>query len=259
MSFRNRIFPCLTMDGGRVVKTVKFRKPQYVGNPINAIKIFSDKEVDEVVLLDIRATIRNQNPDFDLIQGMVEECLMPISYGGGIRDVQTAKEIIRRGCEKVVLNSVVFEDAWIVRKLSESIGSQSTVVAVDVKKTLFGKYAVYSHSALKRWKVNLIPHVITMVERGAGEIFLNSIDRDGTWEGYDLKLIKTVSEAVPVPVTVCGGASSVTDFIQAIQHGANGCAAGSMAVYQGRGKGVLINFPAKEIKAGWHDLHAMYL
>lgn len=259
-TFRNRIFPCLLIDNGRLVKTVRFKNPRYVGNPINAIKIFSDKDVDELVLLDITATNQGRKPDFDIIQEAVEECFKPIGYGGGVRDVVTAKELIRRGCEKVIVNSAVYDNPDLISDLAENLGSQSVVVSMDVRKAFFGcHYVLYSNSAKRRQGVDILTHAKNVVVQGAGEIFLNSIDRDGTWIGYDLDLIQMVSDAVPVPVTVSGGASCIEDFMLAVKHGANGCAAGSMAVYQGKDKGVLINFPAKEIKANWHDLCSMYL
>lgn len=257
--FRNRIFPCLLIDNKKLVKTIKFKNPNYVGDPINAIKIYSDKEVDEIVVLDITCTIQNRIPNLDIIQNMVEESLMPISYGGGIKDIEIAREIIKRGCEKVIINSYVFDNPDFITKLSKMLGSQSVVVSIDVKKNIFGKYKIYSNSGKVETSKDISEFPKFVQNMGAGEIFLNSIDRDGTWSGYDLELINSVCNSVDIPVSVCGGASKIEDFMFAIKNGANGCAAGSLAVYQGKGLGVLINFPSKEIKEKWYDLQKMYL
>lgn len=257
--FRNRIFPCLLIDNKKLVKTIKFKNPKYVGDPINAVKIFSDKEVDEIVLLDITATNQNRVPNLDIIQEVVEESLMPISYGGGITDKELAKEIIQRGCEKIIINSYVFKNPKFITDLSKTFGSQSVVVSIDVKKNLFGKYKIYSNSGKVETSEDINKYPKFIQNMGAGEIFLNSIDIDGTWEGYDLELIKLVCDQTNIPVTVCGGASKIKDFMLAIKNGANGCSAGSLAVFQGKDLGVLINFPTKEIKENWNDLRKMYL
>lgn len=257
--FRNRIFPCLLLDNGRLVKTIKFKNPSYIGDPVNAIKIYSDKEVDEVTLLDITATNEKRIPDFDIIQEMVEECTRPISYGGGIRDSDVVKEIIRRGTEKVIINTYAIENPGFIEKISKFIGSQSVVVSIDIKKNIFGKYKIYTNSGKYETSEDITKFPKFIENKGAGEIFLNSIDRDGTWEGYDLKLIKMVCDSTNIPVTVCGGAGKIEDFMFAIKNGANGCAAGSLSVYQSKGNGVLINFPNKQIKENWDDLRKMYL
>lgn len=257
--FRNRIFPCLLLNDNKLVKTIKFKNPKYIGDPINAIKIFSDKEVDEIALLDITASNKKRIPDFKIIQNMVEESLMPISYGGGIRDKGIEREIINRGCEKIIINSYIFENSDFVTELSKIFGSQSIVVSIDVKKNIFGKYKIYSNSGTKETSEDITKFPKFIQEKGAGEIFLNSIDRDGTWSGYDLKLIKMVCDSTNIPITVCGGASKIEDFMMAIKNGANGCSAGSLAVYQGKDLGVLINFPSKEIRSKWNDLYKMYI
>lgn len=257
--FRNRIFPCLLVDNKRLVKTVKFKNPKYVGDPINAIKIYSDKEVDEVVLLDITATKQNRVPNLDIIQQMTEECIMPISYGGGIRNKEIALEIIRRGCEKVIINSHAIENPNFITELSDTLGNQSVVVSIDIKKNLLGKYKIYSHSGTKETSEDIKKFPKFIQNKGAGEIFLNSIDRDGTWEGYDLSLIKLVCDNTNIPVSVCGGASCIKDFMMAIKNGANGCAAGSLADFQGKDLGVLINFPTRELKEEWKKLKEEYI
>lgn len=258
--FRNRIFPCLLLDDERLVKTVNFKNPKYIGDPVNAIKIYSDLEVDEIILLDITSTNKNRKPNFDKIQEIIEEANMcPISYGGGIRDIKTAIEIIHRGCEKIVLNSIVFENPNIIKDLSKTLGSQSVAVSIDIKKNFFGKYKIYSNSGTKETKEDILGYSKKVQDLGAGEIILQSINRDGSWKGYDLELIKSICDNTTIPTSVIGGASKIEDFMMAIKNGANGCAAGSMAVYSGKDLGVLINFPSKEIKENWRDLCKMYL
>lgn len=258
--FRNRIFPCLLLDDDRLVKTVNFKNPKYIGDPVNAIKIYSDLEVDEILLLDITATNNNRKPNFDKIQEIIEEASMcPISYGGGIKDIETAKEIISRGCEKIVLNSIVFENPNIITELSKTLGSQSVAVSIDIKKNFFGKYKIYSNSGKKETNEDIIKYSKKVQELGAGEIVIQSLNLDGTWKGYDLELVKIICDNTKIPVTICGGAGKIEDFMLAIKNGANGCAAGSLAVYSGKNLGVLINFPSKEIKENWCDLSKMYL
>lgn len=257
--FRNRIFPCLLFDNDRLVKTVNFKNPRYIGDPVNAIKIYSELEVDEIVLLDITATNQKRLPNLDKIEKIVEENFCPMSYGGGVNNIEIVKEIIRRGCEKVILNSYVFENPDIITKIANDFGSQSIVVSIDVKKNLFGKYKIFTNSGKKEISCDIIEFTKKVEKLGAGEIFLQSIDRDGSWKGYDLKLIKMICDNTTIPVSVCGGASSIEDFMMAIKNGANGCAAGSMAVYSGKDMGVLINFPSDKIKENWYDLSKMYL
>lgn len=242
-----RVIPCLLVEDGRLVKSVKFKNPSYVGDPVNAIKIYNDKEVDELILVDITATIENRPPSFRLLSEVANECFMPLTYGGGIRMIEDIKRIFNLGIEKVVINSYAVENPSFIREASERFGGQSIVVSIDVKKSIFGKYSVYSHGGQKAAKLHPVDFARDMEKMGAGEILLNSIDRDGTWSGYDIELIRMVSDTVNIPVIACGGAGEVKDFGEAVKKGgASAVAAGSMVVYQGKDLGVLIKFPARD-------------
>jgi cyclase len=244
---QTRVMPCLLVKNERLVKTVKFKSPSYIGDPINAIKIYNEKEVDELILLDITATIEQKPPSFTLVSEVTNECFMPLCYGGGIRTIDGIRKILSLGVEKVAVNSYAVENPIFIREASKEFGSQSIVVSVDVKKTLLGKYLVYTHGGRKATNLNPVDFTRQMQAMGAGEILLNSIDRDGTWEGYDLDLIRRVTQMVTIPVIACGGAGNVGDFGEAVKKaGASAVAAGSMVVYQGKGLGVLINFPGRD-------------
>jgi cyclase len=242
---KTRVIPCLLLKGQGLVKTIKFKKPKYVGDPINAVKIFNDKEVDELIFLDIEATVEGRRPPIKLISEIASECFMPLSYGGGLRDFDDIKTIFNVGVEKIIINSYAIENPDFVREASRCYGSQSIVVAVDVKRNSIGKYEIFSLGARQKTKLNLVDHVKEMEKLGAGEIFLNSIDRDGTMEGYDIDMIKGVTEAVSIPVIACGGAGSITHFAEAVRRGgAAAVAAGSMFVFHGKHRAVLITYPS---------------
>lgn len=241
-----RIMPCLLVKNERLVKTVKFKNPSYVGDPVNAIKIYNEKEVDELLLVDITATVENKPPSFNLISEITDECFMPLCYGGGIRSLEDIKKILSLGVEKVAINSSAVENPQFIKKAAEVFGSQSIILSMDVKKTFRGSYVVHIHSGQMSARRDPVAFARQMEEMGTGEILLNSIDRDGTWEGYDLDLLKRVTDAVTIPVIALGGAGRMSHFHDAVASGASACAAGSMAVYQGKNKGVLINFPSRE-------------
>lgn len=244
---QTRVIPCLLLKNQGLVKTIKFKNPKYVGDPINAVKIFNEKEVDELIFLDTTATIENRKPTFNLLTQIASECFMPFGYGGGIRTLEHIKEILSLGVEKVAINSYAVENPAFIRSAAEYFGSQSIVVSIDVKKNLFGKYEVYTHSGRKAAKLNPVEFAVQMEKTGAGELFLSSIDRDGTMKGYDIELIKKVTKAVSIPVIVCGGAGRIEDFGDAVQKGgASAVAAGSLFVFIGPHRAVLINFPSSE-------------
>lgn len=244
---RTRVIPCLLLKNQGLVKTTKFKDPKYLGDPINIVKIFNEKEVDELIFLDITATIENRKPSMALIAQIASECFMPLSYGGGIRSLDDIKEILGLGVEKVSINSYAVKNPSFVKEASGLFGSQSIVVSIDVKKNLFGKYEIYIHGGKYSTKLDPITFAMQMEKMGAGELLLNSIDRDGTMQGYDIELINKVSHAVTIPVIACGGAGKVDDFADAVKNGgASAVAAGSMFVFQGRHRAVLINFPSQE-------------
>lgn len=241
--FRRRIIPCLLLKNKGLVKTVKFSKNKYIGDPINAVRVFNQKEVDELIFLDITATIENRGPSMDLLSKIASECFMPFAYGGGIHSLDVVREILNLGVEKVVINSYAFENPSFINRVAEHFGSQSIIVSVDVRKNLFGKYEVYAYGGRENTKKDPVEYVIQMEKFGAGEIFLNSIDRDGTQNGYDIELIRRVSEKVGIPVIACGGAGKIEDFEEAINDGkASAVAAGSMFVFTGPHRAVLINY-----------------
>lgn len=241
--FRTRIIPCLLLRGHGLVKTRRFKDPVYIGDPVNAVRIFSEKEVDELILLDIDATREGRDPNYDLIAEIAGECFMPVAYGGGICNIDQVRKLIRSGVEKVVLNSVTLESTDVISAAAEVFGSQAVVAAIDVRKQLFGGYKVLGRSASKDAKTKLDEHVLRVVAAGAGEVFINSVDRDGTMTGYDLDLIRSVTQLVNVPVVACGGAGSIEHFQQAVSNGASAVSAGSMFVFHGKHRAVLINYP----------------
>jgi cyclase len=236
--------PCLLLKNGALVKTVRFKDPGYIGDPINAVRIYNEKEVDELIFLDITATLENRQPPFDVLAQIASECFMPVAYGGGIRNLAEIETVLRIGIEKIALNSCAFENPQFVRSAADKFGSQAIVVSIDVRKKAFGRYEVFTRAGRKGIGLDPVKYAAQMVEAGAGEILLTAIDRDGTQEGYDLELIRSVTSAVDIPVIVCGGAGKVADFGAAVkQAGASACAAGSLVVYFGRNRAVLINFP----------------
>jgi len=248
---RPRVIPCLLLKGRGLVKTERFRKPTYIGDPVNTVRIFNEKEVDEIAMLDIDATIEDRAPQFELIEQVAGEAFMPLAYGGGIRRLDQARRIIGLGVEKVVLNSVAFDDPGEVRRMAGAIGSQSIVVSVDAKKSLFGRWEVRTRGGRKRTGREPVAYCAEMQALGAGEILLNSIDREGTMQGYDLDLIRAVCREVDIPVIACGGAGRLEDFSRALRDGgAAAVAAGSLFVFQGRHRAVLISYPtARELAA----------
>jgi imidazole glycerol-phosphate synthase subunit HisF len=248
---RIRVIPVLLLRNNGLVKTLRFSDPKYVGDPINAVKIFNEKEVDELVLLDITATVEKRKPNVKLLQEIAGECFMPVCYGGGISSMEDVKAIFDSGIEKIALNTAAFDKPGLLGEAAARYGSQSILVSIDVKKSFFGKYQVYTHSGSTNRKIDPVTFARKAAEAGAGEIMLNSIDRDGTMSGYDTELVRMVSEAVNIPVIACGGAGKLDDLKSGVlAGGASAVAAGSMFVFQGRHRAVLISYPSqKELKA----------
>lgn len=243
---RPRIIPCLLVKDKGLVKTVKFANDKYVGDPINAVRIFNEKEVDELIVLDIDATVKGVGPDLKMIERLAAECRMPFCYGGGVKTVEQAKTIIGLGVEKVALSSAAIANPQLVADIAREVGRQSVVVVLDVKKKLLGgKYDIWTHNG----KVNTHKHPIEFARQledlGAGEVVLNSIDHDGMMKGYDLSLVEKVRAATTVPLSVVGGAGSLNDLAGLISRfGIIGAAAGSLFVFKGSYKAVLINYPS---------------
>lgn len=242
---RPRIIPCLLVHNKGLVKTVRFNDPKYVGDPINAVKIFNEKEVDELMVLDIDTTVKNHEPDYRMIENLAFECRMPLCYGGGIKTVEQARQIFSLGVEKIAISSVAVESPEIIEAIADRVGNQSVVVVMDVKmKTPGDKYEIWVHNGTKNTGRNCIEFAREAEKSGAGEIVLNSIDNDGMMKGYDFNLIRRVREAIHIPMTVLGGAGSPDDLGSVIQeHGIIGAAAGSLFVFKGKFRAVLINYP----------------
>ncbi|MDR7866274.1 MAG: AglZ/HisF2 family acetamidino modification protein [Sporomusaceae bacterium] len=252
MFHRPRVIPSLLLRKNGLVKTLKFKDQRYIGDPINAVKIFNEKGVDELVLLDITATTDKRGPNLPLLARIAAEAFMPMAYGGGITQFEEIREILRLGYEKVIMNTSAIENAELIREASECFGSQSIVISLDTKKNFFGNYHVMTHSGSNDTKLDPVQFAQEAEKLGAGEILLYSVDKDGTMSGYDLSLIKKVSEAVNLPVVACGGAGRVDDFAAALHAGAAAVSAGSLFVFYGKHKAVLITFPTDEelTKAG---------
>lgn len=245
-----RVIPCLLVRRRGLQKTVKFQEGKYVGDPVNAVKIFNEKRVDELMLVDIDATREGREPDFRLIENVAAECRMPLCYGGGIQSVEQAARIFALGVEKVALSSAAIERPALIRKIADEVGSQSVVAVLDIcRKRFIGGYEVRTHNGTKR-----TPHppealVDLFQERGVGEIVLNSIDRDGTMSGYDLDLVGSLIGRIAVPLTILGGAGSLAHMQELFRRfGMVGAAAGSLFVFKGKFKAVLINYPNPDEK-----------
>jgi len=241
---RVRIIPVLLLNKGGLYKTVNFKNPKYIGDPINSVKIFNEKEADELLLLDYTASVEKRGPDFSKIAEIAGEAFMPMAYGGGIKTLDEAKKVFDSGFEKVVMNSVLFDDLSLIEKIGAIYGAQAVVGCIDVKKSLFGGTKAYSFSGSKKSSYSPLQWAKKLEEAGTGEIIINSIDKDGTWNGYAIDVISEVSHSVKIPVIACGGAGTVDDFQSAVDAGASAVAAGSMFVYQKKGMGVLISFPS---------------
>ena len=242
---RIRVIPTLLIQKGGLVKSVRFKDHKYVGDPINAVKIFNEKEVDEIVILDISATAESRPPNLSQIKDLASEAFMPLSYGGGITNLDEIKALITAGVEKVVLNTSAFTRPRLIEDGARYVGSQSIVVSIDVKKNLFGKYKTFIQNGSKSTGLDPVSFAKQMEQAGAGELILNSIEKDGSFGGFDLELIKMVSDAVRIPIVALGGASTVGDFAAAVANGASAIAAGSMFVFQRPHKAVLISYPSQ--------------
>lgn len=244
-----RIIPCLLVHNKGLVKTIKFKDPKYVGDPINAVKIFNEKEADELMVLDIDATRENREPDYKMIENLARECRMPLCYGGGIKTAEQAQRIFNLGVEKIAISSIAIENQKVIKEIASQVGNQSVVVVLDVKKKLFGGYDVYTHNGKNKSKVDLIKFVEEIQELGIGEIVLNSIDHDGEMKGYDFHLIEMLRPLIHVPLTVLGGAGSLDDVGQLIKkYGIIGASAGSLFVFKGKYRAVLISYPNEDEK-----------
>ncbi len=249
---RARIIPCLLVHNKGLVKTVNFKNPKYVGDPINAVKIFNEKEVDELIVLDIDATVENRSPNFELIKNLASECRMPFCYGGGIKSVEQAKKIIELGAEKVAISSSAINDPSLIKNIGLEVGVQSVVVVIDVRKKgiLFGGgYDIYIKNGKEKVKIKLKDLIEQLNEIGVGEIIINSIDNDGMMKGYDMPLISMLREWTNFPITALGGAGSTNDIKELIEKfKIIGASAGSLFVFKGKYRAVLINYPNREEK-----------
>lgn len=244
---KTRIIPCLQLINGSLVKTVKFDKHGYIGDYMNTVRIFNELEVDELCFLDIRASKENRQPNIEILHQIADECFMPLSYGGGINDLESAKQILSIGFEKVVINTAAAKDPLLITNLSKHFGAQAVVASIDVKKNLWGKYQVYINDGTEKFSKEPVDWAMELEQLGAGEILLTSIDREGTWSGFDIEITKKLATAVNIPVIANGGAGTIEHIGEVIKKGgASAVALGSMLVYQKKGMGVLVNFPDKK-------------
>jgi cyclase len=244
--YRPRVIPVLLLKNHGLVKSIKFKNHRYIGDPINAVKIFNEKKADELVFLDINASKENRLISLEFVHKVGDEANMPFAVGGGIKTIQDIRSILENGAEKVVINTVAYENPEFIKEAVNSFGSSTIVVCLDVKKNFFEKPQLVYKQGTKKVKEDIVEFAQRMEEYGAGEIVIQSVDRDGTYEGYDIELIKRISRAVTIPVVALGGASGYSDFNLAVKEGfASAVAAGSIFVYHGPRKAVLISFPTK--------------
>lgn len=240
-----RVIPCLLLRGDGLVKTVKFKDAKYVGDPINAVRLFNDLEVDELIFLDIDASRKGREPPYETIAEIAGEAFMPICYGGGVTSFDQARRLFKSGVEKIAVTTALIEKPELVREIADTFGEQAVVAGIDVKKDWLGKSRAMVRGGGTKSSFDPLALARRAAELGAGEILLNSVDRDGTYQGYDLDLLKAVSEAVSIPVIACGGAGSLADMRKAIDAGASAAAAGSLFIFSGPHRAVLVNYPTR--------------
>lgn len=254
MKLKPRVIPTLLLKGKGLVKGIQFQNHTYVGDPINAVKLFNDFEVDELIFLDITASLEKRTISRTITEQLADECYMPFTVGGGIKKVSQIEELLYAGAEKVSLNSSAIEDTTIIADASRNFGSQCIVVSIDVKKNLFGDYSIYSYSGTKKEKINLIDYVKLIQDKGAGEILINSINNEGKQDGLDLALIKSITDVSDIPVIASGGAGNINHLTDAFKlANASAVAAGSMFVFHGKKRGVLINFISEEERKNFEE------
>lgn len=245
-----RVIPCLLLRGTGLVKTVRFADPKYVGDIVNAVKIFNDKEVDEIIILDIEAHARRRI-NWELVTSTASEAFMPMCYGGGVTSVDDIRRLLKAGIEKVSINTAAHENPRLIEEAARTFGSQSIVAGIDVKKGFLGRTQVVTHGGKRKQAPDPVAWAKAVERAGAGEILLTSVDRDGTQSGYDLELVRQVTSAVRIPVIACGGAGKVQHFAEAIQSGASAVAAGSLFVFHGPHRAVLITYPPRAELTKW--------
>jgi len=252
-----RVIPCLLLHKGGLVKTIKFKRPKYVGDPINAVRIFNEKEVDELLLIDIDATVEKREPEYDKIESIVSEAFMPVCYGGGVRSIKQMKRLFYNGVEKISISNAAINNPELISEASSVFGSQSVVVTLDVKKTFMtNKYQVVTLNAKKRLGYDPIKAARKIASLGAGELVINNVDHDGLMNGYDFDLMEKICSSINIPVVALGGAGKLDDSSNVIkQCGVSAAAAGSIFVFQGVHRAVLINYPSqKEISKLFEDI-----
>ncbi|MDI1235300.1 MAG: AglZ/HisF2 family acetamidino modification protein [bacterium] len=241
---QSRAIPCLLLNENGLYKTIRFKNPQYIGDPINAVKIFNEKEVDELMVLDITATKQKREPNYELLKNMASECFMPLAYGGGITNFSQAAKLFEIGIEKIAINSIATSRPELITEITKVYGSQSVIVSIDTRKNLWGKYGIYIDGGSKNTGLDLFDYLRKVESIGAGELLITDIDREGTWSGFNLELLTSITSSARIPVIISGGCGSLKDIVDAVIIGkASGVAIGSMAVFQKKGMGVLLSFP----------------
>jgi cyclase len=235
---QNRLIPCLLINNERLVKTIKFQKPSYVGDPLNAIRIFNEKEVDEILIFDIGVTKSNKEPDFKYIEKLASECFMPLCYGGGISNLEQVKKLVSIGVEKVSLNTAILNNYDLIYNTSKLFGSQNVVASIDINNNIFNKYYIFNKK-----KLDINNHIQNIINSGAGEILINCVHKDGTMSGPDLKLLTYLSKEINIPIIYQGGISSLDDIYKVFNYGINAVSAGSFFIYHGKHRAVLISYP----------------
>jgi cyclase len=244
---RTRVIPCLQLIDESLVKTVKFEKHNYIGDPINTVRIFNELEVDELCFLDIRATKERRAPNLKILSEIANECFMPLSYGGGVCDPGMAQEILSIGFEKIIVNTSAYTNPKLVSQIANFSGNQSVIGSIDVKKNIFGKYQLYTNDGTLKQSKDPITWAKELENLGAGELLITSMDRDGTWKGYDIDFLNKIANEVSIPVIANGGAGNIFHIKEVLSKTVvSAVALGSMVVYQGEGLGVLVNFPDRE-------------
>jgi cyclase len=244
---RIRVIPCLQLIEESLVKTVKFQNHGYIGDPINTVRIFNELEVDELCFLDIRATLEKRPPNFKVLHQIADECFMPLSFGGGVKDAETAKKILSIGFEKIILNTAAFENKNLITEIANHSGNQSLIGSIDVKKNIWGKYQVYICDGTKKIDIDPIEWAQELESLGVGELLVTSMDNDGTWKGFDIDIISKIEQSVRIPVIANGGAGNISHIEDVVKNtNVSAVALGSMVVYQSKGLGVLVNFPDRK-------------